>query len=624
MHFEDSCGADMVSTLPTMEQTVLGAVFCKHAGQPFPSVMTAADWAEEGLSRAEAKAAFSSLWEKGWIQAVRKAWGESLYYIPAVHLPLLAAAFERRVGRALEGVPSFSPSSIPPFQDEVSCHSLHRAGISVLREGKTNIALDLLHVLAWFGSKGLPLTRKGTLHKKTISQLDHMTSMRPEDVKGLVFQHEHQEVYPRHVAIMLDMLLSLGLIQRNEGVYAISQERLSSWLDLSWSVMHRKIYKLCVDKYAAMNPIMQHVQYRLLLLAPGKDQWFGLRQALPFIREWRDAAAPREHEHEHAKNISVSADPGWQPEWDHVFPRILGWMEALAGWGFGEIGQDAAEGIAFRWLVDPHSLLYGTEREDGTKDVRLSRIIIQPDFELLVPSEAAPSVQWVAECCAELVHRDRLSVYRLSRESFARAVDMGISAEEAIRCLALNAMEELHPHIQLALQEWGGGRPSERRGGALLMKHEVTEADIGAVYAEGPVEGGLEKEKSDQIAFRDHLGDGLVESNRGWLHLEPVPFRNQKEDILPDLDRVPDVWHNDWRRYHLSTARQIAAQAIEWQAKLVMKMKDELVFVIPEKIHGHESWTLTGWNVSAPDGRAMRENFSPCDWEEMRILVPEM
>lgn len=622
MHFEDSCGANMVSTLPAMEQTVLGAVFCKHAGQPFPSVMTAADWAEEGLSRAEAKAAFASLWEKGWIQAVRKAWGECLYYIPAGHLPLLAAAFERRVGRALEGVPSFSPSSIPPFQDEVSCHSLHRADISVLREGKTNIALDLLHVLAWFGSKGLPLTRKGTLHKKAISQLDHMTSMRPEDVKGLVFQYGHQEVYPRHVAITLDMLLSLGLIQRNEGVYAISQERLSSWLDLSWSVMHRKIYKLCVDKYAAMSPIMQHVQYRLLLLAPGKDQWSGLRQALPFIREWRDAAAPREHEH--AKTVSISLDPGCQPEWDHVFPRILGWIEALAGWGFGEIGQDAAEGFVFRWLVDPHSLLYGTEREDGTKDVRLPRIIIQPDFELLVPSEAAPSVHWVAECCAELVHRDRLSVYRLSRESLARAADMGISAEEVIRCLALNAMEELHPHIQLALQEWGGGHPSERRGGALLMKHEVPEADIGAVYAEDPVEGGHEKEKSDQIAFRDHLGDVLVESNRGWLHLEPVPFRNQKEDILPDLDRVPDVWHNDWRRYHLSTARQIAAQAIEWQAKLVMKMKDELVFVIPEKIHGHESWTLTGWNVSAADGKAMRENFSPCDWEEMRILVPEM
>ncbi|MEN1987537.1 helicase-associated domain-containing protein [Paenibacillus hubeiensis] len=624
MHFEDTCGTNMVSALPAMEQTVLGAVFCKHAGQPFASVMAAADWAEEGLSRAEAKAAFASLWEKGWIQAVRKAWGECLYYIPAAHLPILAAAFERRIGRALEGVPPFSSNSVSPLQGGGVSPSPHRVGMAVWREGKTNIALDLLHVLAWFGSKGLPLTRKGTLHKKAINQLDRMTSMRPEDVNGLVFQYKHQEVYPRHVAIMLDLLLSLGLIQKNEDVYAISQDRLSSWLDLPWSAMHRKIYGLCADKYAAMNPVMQHVQYRLLLLAPRKDQWFGLRQVLPFIREWRDAAAPHEREHEHAKTVSISVDPGWQPEWDHVFPRILGWLGALAGWGFGEIGQDAAEGIVFRWLVDPHSLLYGTEREDGTQDARLPRIIIQPDFELLVPSEAAPSVHWVAECCAELVHRDRLSVYRLSRESFAKAAHFGTSAEEVIRCLALNAMEELHPHIQLALEEWGGGHPSERLGGALLMKHEVPKADMGVVYGENPVEGGHEKEKSDRIAFRDHLGDGLVESNRGWLRLESVPFRNQKEDILPDLDRVPDVWHNDWRRYHLSTARQIAAQAIEWQTKLVMKMKDELVFVIPEKIHGHESWTLTGWNVSAPDGKVIRENFSPCDWEEMRILVPEM
>lgn len=116
MHFEDTCGANMVSALPAMEQTVLGAFFCKHAGQPFASVMAAADWAEEGLSRAEAKAAFASLWEKGWIQAVRKAWGECLYYIPAAHLPILAAAFERRIGRALEGVPPFSSSSVSPLQ----------------------------------------------------------------------------------------------------------------------------------------------------------------------------------------------------------------------------------------------------------------------------------------------------------------------------------------------------------------------------------------------------------------------------------------------------------------------------------------------------------------------------
>lgn len=36
----------------------------------------------------------------------------------------------------------------------------------VLQEGKPDIAAELLHLVAWIEREGLPLTGKGTIHKK--------------------------------------------------------------------------------------------------------------------------------------------------------------------------------------------------------------------------------------------------------------------------------------------------------------------------------------------------------------------------------------------------------------------------------------------------------------------------
>lgn len=66
---------DSWSKLTLVEQKVLGAIFHKHAAQPFSSLLQREQWAVEGLSVAEAQSTFANLRQQRWIESVHKSWG---------------------------------------------------------------------------------------------------------------------------------------------------------------------------------------------------------------------------------------------------------------------------------------------------------------------------------------------------------------------------------------------------------------------------------------------------------------------------------------------------------------------------------------------------------------------
>lgn len=75
---------DSWSKLTWVEQKVLGAIFHKHAGRPFSSLMPREQWAIEGLSVAEANSSFANLRQQKWIESVHKSWGSD-YSIFLLH-----------------------------------------------------------------------------------------------------------------------------------------------------------------------------------------------------------------------------------------------------------------------------------------------------------------------------------------------------------------------------------------------------------------------------------------------------------------------------------------------------------------------------------------------------------
>ncbi|MGC5773540.1 helicase-associated domain-containing protein [Paenibacillus pabuli] len=609
-HTQDLLDMSLFNELSCMEQRVLGAIFHKQAGQPFSTMMSTAEWASIGLSRAEAITAFITLRQKGWIEAVLKTWGERLYYVPHSLLPLMTIAYADRVGHLLQQKVDVAPDEIA-INNSRSCHE-----IQVIREGKPDIAAELLHLLAWIvregQDQGLPLTSKGTVHKKIVKQLSRITLLDLEDFAGLDIRYTDTDVYPLHVAVMVDVLLSLGLIEKSRNRIYVSMDRLNHWLSLSWPSMHRVIYNVCMDRYGAAEPVLQHFRYQLMLLAPASNVWFAIAAGTP--------------------------DRDWLKEGMDIKEKVRGWLDLMAAFGYGEVGETAEGGLHYRWLIEPVKLL--DSGNDGTMDSGNQTFFVQPDFEIMVPSDIPPQVRWNLEMISELASRDRMSIYRVTKERIIAASEIGFTTDAIVSFLGRYAGSSLPEHVKLAIQQWGKEASHLQRADQNAdLTDKVNEAkNMNGWIFDFRLELSEKRKRTERVQIANESiaeleqgkelfyvrgCEGLIETGPN-LHLyEQDKSITEQSGLFPGYGEIPEVWHNQWRGYHMSTARQIAAKAIEWQTKLGLKLDNDVVYVIPDQIHGYEDWTLTGWHSSDIGVHPVRRTFTPSEWSEIRLIIPE-
>ncbi|WP_145151243.1 helicase-associated domain-containing protein [Paenibacillus xylanexedens] len=553
---------DSWSKLTLVEQKVLGAIFHKHAAQPFSSLLQREQWAVEGLSVAEAQSTFANLRQQRWIESVHKSWGERLFYIPASLMETLTIAYVQRVGLTVE-------------QMTIHAH--------VLQEGKPDIAAELLHLIAWIGREGLPLTGKGTIHKKTIQKLSAITVLSSTDFNGLGIRYEHSDLYPIHVAILLDLLLSLNLVQKAEGRIRIVDHQLQQWLKLSWGQMHREIYQACVDRYGNTEPTLQHFRHQLAVLSPGKNVW--------------------------CRIVNSTCEP-----------QIRGWLYALAGWGYGDVGEDQSGALAFRWLIEPQSLL--NLRQEAVGEAEPCGFYMQPDFDMLVPPGAGPDVIWMLEQCAERVTRDRMSIYRMTREQIISAIAKGHALHEVMEFLDQYALTGVPENVRIALADWG--KETDVATVTVDQYMEPTKASTSSAEDQKLFEKDVLS--SEHSSFYTPGNQGLVDVPASLHGLEHDHSVIEKKFSLLGFEEIPETWYKEWRRYHSSTARQIAAKAIEWQTKLGIQQDHGTQYLIPHQVDGHEEWTLSGWcmlDSSEHTSETEWRTFSPSQWDTMRLILPD-
>ncbi|OME84805.1 hypothetical protein BK122_06690 [Paenibacillus pabuli] len=633
MHTQGNLDVKSLKELSCVERTVLGVIFCKFAGQPFSNMLTSAEWAMDGLSRAEAVTAFIALRHKGWIKAVRKSWGERLYYIPESLLSLLTIAYAARVEQ-------FVQQKVHVLQDEMtqakSISISEVQHVKIVREAKPDIAAELLHVLAWMvregqAQGGLPLTSKGTIHKKIVQRLSRMTVLGPEDFAELGIRYDHEDVYPVHVALVIDLLLSLGLIEQTHNRMNVSPDRLSHWLTMPWSSMHREIYSICMDRYGIAEPKLQHFRQQLLMFASRRNEWLSIPAGTL--------------DHDGQEDVIESRESGGFSRLNFL-KHIRGWLNVLAGLGYGEVGESVARELFFRWQIDPEILLNlaNDEAEHGEKNT----IFVQPDFEIMVPPDVTPKIRWNLDIGAELMSRDRMSIYRITKERIVVASKIGLTADVMINFLKRYAGSGVPEHVELAIQQWGqeAVRPHMDAGQNVDQDEatdEVKKKDTWIYESRSELLEKLNRTESEVIAdesivganeFKDELKVpkelfyirgrvGLIQDDSKLHTYEQDHSITEQSGLYPGYEEIPEMWHNEWRGYHVSTARQIAAKAIEWQTKLGLKLDSNIVYVIPDQIQGHEDWTLTGWYIS--DGGtdpAERRTFSPNEWNQIRLIIP--
>lgn len=613
-------------------------IYTHFAGLPF-KLHQLHECASGRLCGADLLADVPRLLQKGQLASIKKVWGERLYYIPAEWIP--------RIWDEIQPV--------TPVVQPTSTVTLHTAA-------KTGLAYDIFRVLTWISRHGLKLTSKGTIHQRSLTKLTELLYLSDEDVSGLGLRYPHQDIYRVSLAIVLDMMMSLGFIHKGRASWGIDTESLTAWLSLTIQEMNAVLFQEMLQRYVPEQVNIQHFVYRLALSDLQELEWYSFPEIMLSMQQ---------------QGMITEVVPEEQKKW------MLHWLIALSGCGWIDVGtikQSDHDITVFRWKMKPNISLDVAAIPPVMSSQ--AKVFVQPDFEILVPPDVSFMIRWELEAFCESVTVDMMSVYRITRHSVALGAEYGRSPRNVMDFLDAHSTG-IPDNVTLALEQWDKEmgrtvleeklllRCSDSQAAEQIASHATL---IGFVERIGPLDFIVNHAHEDKVVKlleeirllppkrgrsgaveMDYpkLENGLTadgihrfvgrSEQQAWIfNGRDIQFYDRDfsipeyETLFPGLREVPSIWMNDMRSYHDSTARQMVEQAIDWNAKIRISMGGIWLDCIPEALQEGECWSLRGrlFRSEISDNRLTESNVDlrlgeevvlyPTDWQEMMLILPEM
>ncbi|MEK4732658.1 helicase-associated domain-containing protein [Paenibacillus sp. FSL L8-0641] len=473
---------DSWNELSSDELLVLRRCFIRHAGQPMkeeePIQLT-----RGSLSGVETKLALRGLRARGWLEAVTKSWGERILYIPVYRLPDL----------------------YDMLLEENPMNMMHSDHPITVHESMTGLESELLHALSRIAVQGVPLTAKGTIHKRSLQKLNELTPFRPEDLMGLGLHYAHAELYPVQTVVMMDLLLSLGLLVKETVSFRIQETELATWIRLSAWQMRKHIFATLMERYGKAEASMQHFRYMLCAVSQymGIEGWISIKCLLQWMLQvgliQQESTSGADSKNGALLDLipTTSNPEGFAGETGSDFnfngsfmEGLEGWLKALTAFGMGDWGQTASGKLCFRWNVSVLDMLRPNNYEDTNQEQ--GTFYVQPDFEILVPPDVAYDVRWRLECCCERVTGDRMAIYRITRESVTEAIELGMEAKAIPALLDKFSRTGVPDHVRMAVEQWVGDVGRTAFATVTLLRCS-TQEDADMVARHPALEGLLER-----------------------------------------------------------------------------------------------------------------------------------
>lgn len=142
--------------------------------------------------------------------------------------------------------------------------------------------------------------------------------------------------------------------------------------------------------------------------------------------------------------------------WAQIEARFIGFMlcRSLAAFNVVETGGPSADGSCtlFR-LTERGAVLIGL-LPGATETSAAVPIVVQPNFDVIVPREAPPHVLFRLQQIAGIVTRDRASIYRLSPDSVWRHLQSGSDADAMIAFLEQASQRPLPQNVSFSIRDW--------------------------------------------------------------------------------------------------------------------------------------------------------------------------
>jgi hypothetical protein len=180
-----------------------------------------------------------------------------------------------------------------------------------------------------------------------------------------------------------------------------------------------------------------------------------------------------------------------------------------------------------RFLVHPAAQVIADDRIEPPTDDGQGRLIVQPNFELVVLAPVSESLLISLDRFAERVSLELIAQYRLSKASVTRAVQMGMQAETIVEELARAAGSEIPQNVCYSIMEW----ERQARRIELWQKAVLVEVDDAALLDEL-----FAREETRQF-LRRRLAPLLAEVEP--QHLDTLQALLWQRDYLPSLATAP-------------------------------------------------------------------------------------
>jgi hypothetical protein len=624
--------------LSVREKNVLHILVTSFGSEPF-------DWVKlerlclHVMSGAEAKVGFLLLLKKGLVYMFRKTWGEHVYVLAEEALSLWQ--------QILFGCDDGRMVRLPD-----------NSAIDGIEGTETCLASLLFQTLVYIAQNDLKLTKNGTLHKKQLQNWLELLPIDDGEFHGSALKYAFADVYPVKLAVIMEFLLRLQLIEQRGDQLCLRELAVRRWLSLSESEQNKQLYLIWKTVVFPGTAWLQHAA--LLLERQPEGVWLGAQGLLQWLR---------------SHNIVPASGGGPAADNELLDQLVQQWIRPLTAFGWMETAVSRAEGEAagcYRWRM--HPLVPSVSLSEETDE----RFYVQPDFEILVPPDVPYTVRWELSFIADRLKSDQVSVYKLSKESLQRGLENGRKLKDSLEFLERYALYGIPDNVRLTLEQWAKPFGKVQLAEVLLLRcedSEVAEAvrklpgsadclveELGerawiiradrlkkltelldkagwmpgkmTLLGDSSLPGTRNESSPDLISLEEskgHSGEfqsngelpladkGFLYSRHTFIYFEMEQKIPDIRDLYPDLQGVPQGWMKDYRTYHASTRREMVEKAMEWKTALQVRHNGRDQVIAPRKLQETRgSWSMTGLEQS----NLQEVCLFPDDWQEMKIIVP--
>ncbi|MFS0554132.1 hypothetical protein [Brevibacillus sp. 179-C9.3 HS] len=481
------------------------------------------------------------------------------------------------------------------------------------------IHLDLFGLLLFVRDNQIPITQKGSIHRRMSQKMLPQLSLTDEHVKGIVIPPLGQERREGlSLTIALDIALRLGLVHRDERELVIDPYRTKQWLQQPQHVRWEEMYQLVIEQFLPHGDWWEFF-VQLMRQAP-LEQWCSIREQLSMLKDVGFILP------ENADAVIVEQ-----------------WLHLLLGLGWVQLGMDEEQELYWRWsslprlsseegwFVDPTGAITIPPLVPLQDVWEISRFCqLQFDGQLIRGELQARLLQtYLAQGGTEeqIVEKLRASCAHPLPEGLIEVVSQWAKTAKQIQLEPYFLVRTAHAGF---LEEWRDIPDflpfltqvisptaflisfSQEKELVNLLRHFGYEPQVLSHVASSGKELG--QQKNSQAGNK-----GLLLIERPWDGYAIENTFPEQSEAMPQIAALPKMWTKHFQSYHPQSMRDLFKRAMELKLEVeIQQSGNEKQRGLPTEVRLEMGY----WMVTLA-GQGGKQCYRLDNIERVRIVVPE-